>query len=92
MASASLGREGAGSSRTANGFKGPSSSVDWLGTEMLAMNLRDKVDHDDDRVDFWIFLLTQESIHYAWLLMNLGITPSDISCTNKQFAIWQLVI
>ncbi|GFY89291.1 shaggy-like protein kinase 41 [Actinidia rufa] len=49
MASASLGREGAGSSRTADGFKGPSSSVDWLGTEMLAMNLRDKVDHDDDR-------------------------------------------
>ncbi|GFY88580.1 shaggy-like protein kinase 41 [Actinidia rufa] len=50
-ASASLGRGGAGSSRTGNGngFKGPSSSVDWLGTEMLAMSLTDKVDHDDDR-------------------------------------------
>ena len=52
MAAASLGPGGAGSSRTANGFKGSSSSVDWLGREMLEMKLRDKVDHDDDRVSF----------------------------------------
>ncbi|GMP39424.1 hypothetical protein CsSME_00010264 [Camellia sinensis var. sinensis] len=32
-----------------NGFKGSSSSVDWLGREMLEMRLRDKVDHEDDR-------------------------------------------
>ena len=69
MASASLGRGGAGSSRTGNGFKGPSSSVDWLGTEMLAMSLTDKVDHDDDRVNFWILLLTQKSIHLC-LVVN----------------------
>ncbi|KAE9448316.1 hypothetical protein C3L33_19786, partial [Rhododendron williamsianum] len=49
MASASLGHGGIGSSRTVNGFKGSSSSIDWLGREMLEMKLRDKVDHDDDR-------------------------------------------
>ncbi|RVW77578.1 Shaggy-related protein kinase kappa [Vitis vinifera] len=49
MASASLGHGGVGSSRTANGFKGSSSSVDWLGREMLEMRLRDRVDQDDDR-------------------------------------------
>lgn len=50
MASASLGNGngngGVGSSRSA--FRGSSSSVDWLGREMLEMRLRDKVDHDDD--------------------------------------------
>ena len=50
MASASLGHGGVGSSRTANGFKGSSSSVDWLGREMLEMRLRDRVDQDEDRV------------------------------------------
>ena len=50
MASASLGNGGVGSSRSVNGFKGSSSSVDWLGREMLEMRLRDKVDHDEDRV------------------------------------------
>uniref|UniRef100_A0A2N9EJP7 non-specific serine/threonine protein kinase n=1 Tax=Fagus sylvatica TaxID=28930 RepID=A0A2N9EJP7_FAGSY len=49
MASASLGNGGVGSSRSVNGFKGSSSSVDWLGREMLEMRLRDKVDHDEDR-------------------------------------------
>lgn len=50
MASASLGNGGVGSSRSVNGFKSSSSSVDWLGREMLDMRLRDKVDHDEDRV------------------------------------------
>ncbi|GFZ09559.1 shaggy-like protein kinase 41 [Actinidia rufa] len=49
MASASLRHGGVGSSRTTNGFKGSSSSVDWLGREMLDMRLGDKVDHEDDR-------------------------------------------
>ncbi|XWS55326.1 hypothetical protein CRYUN_Cryun10bG0165400 [Craigia yunnanensis] len=49
MASASLGNGGVGSSRSVNGFKSSSSSVDWLGREMLEMRLRDKVDHDEDR-------------------------------------------
>lgn len=46
MASAGLGNGGVGSSRS--GFRGSSSSVDWLGREMLEMRLRDKVDHDHD--------------------------------------------
>ncbi|KVI03053.1 Protein kinase, ATP binding site-containing protein [Cynara cardunculus var. scolymus] len=50
MASASLGHGGVGSSRTVGGFNESSSSVDWLGREMLEMRLRDKVDHDDERV------------------------------------------
>ncbi|MED6143129.1 transcriptional activator [Stylosanthes scabra] len=49
MASASLGNGGVGSSRSVNGLRGSSSSVDWLGREMLEMRLRDKVDHEDDR-------------------------------------------
>ncbi|CAK7357154.1 unnamed protein product [Dovyalis caffra] len=49
MSSASLGNGGVGSSRSVNGFKSSSSSVDWLGREMLEMRLRDKVDHDEDR-------------------------------------------
>lgn len=55
MASTGLGHGGVGSSRSANGFKGSSGSVEWLGREMLAMRLRDRVDHegnDDDRVSF----------------------------------------
>ncbi|KAK2647253.1 hypothetical protein Ddye_022448 [Dipteronia dyeriana] len=39
-----------GSSRSVNGFKSSSSSVNWLGREMLEMRLQDKVDHDEDRV------------------------------------------
>lgn len=54
MASASLGNGGVGSSRSINGFKGSSSSVDWLGREMLEMRLRDKTDTDEERVSFWI--------------------------------------
>ncbi|KAI7753244.1 hypothetical protein M8C21_010112 [Ambrosia artemisiifolia] len=50
MASASIGHGGVGSSRTASGFDESSSSVDWLGREMLEMRLSDKVDHDDERV------------------------------------------
>ncbi|KDO39707.1 hypothetical protein CISIN_1g014595mg [Citrus sinensis] len=49
MASASLGNGGVGSSRSVNGFKSSSSSVDWLGREMLEMRLRDQVDNDEDR-------------------------------------------
>ncbi|KAG6781893.1 hypothetical protein POTOM_011278 [Populus tomentosa] len=49
MSSASLGNGGVGSSRSVNGFKSSSSSVDWLGREMLEMRLRDKVDHDEGR-------------------------------------------
>ncbi|KAL3843658.1 hypothetical protein ACJIZ3_001061 [Penstemon smallii] len=49
MASAGLGHGGAGSSRSANGSKISSSSVDWLGREMLEMRLRDRIDPDDDR-------------------------------------------
>ena len=50
MASASLGNGGVGSSRSVNGFKSSSNSVDWLGREMLEMRLRDNSDHDEDRV------------------------------------------
>lgn len=57
MASASLGNGGVGSSRSINGFKGSSSSVDWLGREMLEMRLRDKTDTDEDRVSFWILII-----------------------------------
>ncbi|WVY94320.1 hypothetical protein V8G54_033408 [Vigna mungo] len=47
MASASLGTGGVGSSSSVNAaFRGSSSSVDWLGREMLEMRLRD---HDEDR-------------------------------------------
>lgn len=56
MASASLGNGGAGSSRSVNSFKSSSSSVDWLGREMLEMRLRDKVDHDEDRVSSSIYI------------------------------------
>ncbi|XP_068647098.1 shaggy-related protein kinase kappa [Aristolochia californica] len=50
MASASLGHGGGGSSRGINSFKGSSSSVDWLGREMLEMRLRDNsLELDDDR-------------------------------------------
>lgn len=57
MASASLGPGGVGSSRTVNGFKGSSSSVDWLGREMLEMKLRDRVEQDDERVSCYIVLI-----------------------------------
>ncbi|GFP95088.1 shaggy-related protein kinase delta [Phtheirospermum japonicum] len=49
MASAGLGHGGAGSSRSANGYKVSSSSVDWLGREMLEMRLRDRAETDDER-------------------------------------------
>lgn len=52
MASAGIGQGKVGSSRSVNGFNESSSSVDWLGREMLEMRLRDKVDHDDERVSF----------------------------------------
>lgn len=55
MASAGLGYGGGvSSSRSVSGFNesSSSSSVDWLGREMLEMRLRDKVDTDDDRVSF----------------------------------------
>lgn len=56
MASASLGNGGAGSSRSVHGFRGSSSSVDWLGREMLELRLRDKIDHDEDRVSYYILM------------------------------------
>ncbi|KAH9606031.1 hypothetical protein KSS87_021048 [Heliosperma pusillum] len=51
MASTSVGNGGPGSSWGGNGpnNKGSSSSIDWLGKEMLDMRLEDKVDHDDGR-------------------------------------------
>ncbi|MQM21678.1 hypothetical protein Taro_054721 [Colocasia esculenta] len=50
MASASLRRAGASSSRTANNFKGSSSSVEWLGREIQEMKLWDSSsDLDDDK-------------------------------------------
>lgn len=55
MASASLGHGGGGSSRSVNGFKESSSSVDWLAREILEMRLRDNIDHDDDRVSLLNF-------------------------------------
>jgi glycogen synthase kinase 3 beta len=51
MASASLGNGGVGSSSRSAALRGSSSSVDWLGREMLQMRLRDKLDHDDDDDD-----------------------------------------
>ncbi|XP_039000396.1 probable ethanolamine kinase [Hibiscus syriacus] len=42
---------GVGSSRSVNGFKSSSSSVDWMGREMLEMRLRDKVENDEDRYE-----------------------------------------
>ncbi|MCI55444.1 shaggy-related protein kinase kappa-like, partial [Trifolium medium] len=48
MASASLGNgAGVGSSSRSAALRGSSSSVDWLGREMLEMRLRDKLDRDD---------------------------------------------
>ncbi|RAL49522.1 hypothetical protein DM860_012955 [Cuscuta australis] len=46
---ASAGHGGAGSSRSVNGFKDPSSSLDCLAREMLEMGLKDAVDLDDDK-------------------------------------------
>lgn len=57
MASARIGNGGAGSSRSVNGFKSSSSSVDWLSREMLEMRLQEKVDHDQDRVSLFILML-----------------------------------
>nr|XP_029118251.1 shaggy-related protein kinase kappa isoform X1 [Elaeis guineensis] len=50
MASASLRHSGVGTSRAANSFKGSSSSVEWLGREMLEMRLKDTMpDLDEDK-------------------------------------------
>ena len=57
MASASLGNGEVGSSRSINGFKGSSGSIDWLGREMHEMRLRDKTDTDEERVSFWILVV-----------------------------------
>ncbi|KAK1369278.1 hypothetical protein POM88_035370 [Heracleum sosnowskyi] len=48
---ANIGHRKVGGSRTVNCFNESSSSVDWLGREMLEMRLRDKgkVDHDGER-------------------------------------------
>lgn len=51
MASASIGNGGPGSSMASDGHKGSSSSVDWLGKEMLELRLGDRMDNDDDRQD-----------------------------------------
>lgn len=64
MASASLGNGGVGSSRSVNGFKSSSSSVDWLGREMLEMRLRDQVDNDEDRVSCLSFF--QGCLYFLW--------------------------
>ncbi|KAF8016065.1 LOW QUALITY PROTEIN: hypothetical protein BT93_H1578 [Corymbia citriodora subsp. variegata] len=49
MASANRGNGGVGSSRSIHAFSNSSSSVDWLGREMLEMRLRDRVEHEEDR-------------------------------------------
>lgn len=77
MASASLGNGGVGSSRSVNGFKSSSSSVDWLGREMLEMRLRDKVDHDEDRVRI-LHVLLVGILAQSWLLLAVGIFVVDI--------------
>ncbi|KAL2939446.1 Shaggy-related protein kinase delta [Bienertia sinuspersici] len=41
--------EGPGSSMASNVQKGSSSSVDWLGKEMLELRLGESTDRDDDR-------------------------------------------
>lgn len=74
MASASLGNGGVGSSRSVNGFKGSSSSVDWLGREMLEMRLRDKVDHDEDRVSGYkleLFIFDVESSFCSMSIISI---------------------
>jgi hypothetical protein len=52
---------GVGSSsraRPGNGFKGPASSVEFLGREMLEMQLRDaRADADDERVGLYYCLI-----------------------------------
>lgn len=68
MASASLGNGGVGSSRSVNGFKSSSSSVDWLGREMLEMRLRDKPDHDEDRVSLVHFKLFKKHVKFLHYL------------------------
>jgi hypothetical protein len=46
------------SSRPGNGFKGAANSVEFLGREMLGMQLRDaKPDTDDERVGFFYFFI-----------------------------------
>ena len=81
MASASLGNGGVGSSRSINGFKGSSSSVDWLGREMLEMRLRDKTDTDEDRVSFWILFIFSRSIFDSLLklLQSLIVVSRSFS-------------
>ncbi|WOK94561.1 shaggy-related protein kinase kappa-like isoform X1 [Canna indica] len=49
MSSTSLRQAGVGSSHIVNGYKGSSSSVEWLGREMLEMKLKDvRIDADDE--------------------------------------------
>ena len=67
MASASLGNGEPGSSKAANGHKGSSSSVDWLGKEMLELRLRDRVD-DDDRVSFYAI------VHFCFMCCQQELT------------------
>lgn len=69
MASTRMGNGGAGSSRSVNGFKSSSSSVDWLSREMLEMRLQDNVDHDEDRVSLFILNLY---FTFSQLLYKLG--------------------
>ncbi|KAK1400182.1 hypothetical protein POM88_010045 [Heracleum sosnowskyi] len=49
---------------TVNGFNESSSSVDWLGREMLEMRLgdKDKVDHDDERVSYSLITIIHRQI------------------------------
>lgn len=91
MASNGLGHGGVGSSRSANGFKGSSGSVEWLGREMLAMRLRDRVDHegnDDDRVSFWKCLYLIWCLKFimflciAELLLSWLISWKEYNCNS----------
>lgn len=53
-----------GSSMTSNGHKGSSSSVDWLGKDMLELRLGDRSDREDDRVSFFRFFLPQHELFF----------------------------
>lgn len=76
------GNGGVGSSRSA-ALRGSSSSVDWLGREMLQMRLRDNLDHDhhhdhhdhddDDRVSSHLY----NSIHTILCILFSFITLQE---------------
>ena len=59
MDATDIGNGQPGSSMTSNGHKGSSSSVDWLGKDMLELRLGDRSDREDDRVSLFRFYSPQ---------------------------------